>query len=457
MAKHGDESRNGSGGGPAAPGDGGIGFLTGAQGGPIAYRNNEVITAGGDAALAVARQVAPDTAIAEELGPFVRLVGIADPVAVVRRLRSEGFMAQPNHVHFHHALTAAPVYGNPVYGNPVYGNPVYGNPVYGNPVYGNPVYGNPVYGNPVYGNPVYGNPVPGNPHEGRGHMWSTASPVAPSEYTGELARRLDASNAADAPQLFVLDTGLAADAFRPPALASVTGEAVDVPDSNQDGFLDPAAGHGSFIAGLIGQIAPGCSVEVHRVLSGFGDGHEWDIAKCLHALVSRCTPRTIVNISFGAYVLEGAHLMEWAVGELGEKTGAVIVASAGNDATCRPVYPAALPGVVGVGALAADGPAAFTNYGPWVDVCAPGVGIVSTFFTDFDSRVPVGPDGVERYDAYRGWARWSGTSFAAPVVAGNLARMMLLGAPTAQAARRRLVDAPAGMTIPNLGRIVNGL
>jgi subtilisin family serine protease len=265
----------------------------------------------------------------------------------------------------------------------------------------------------------------------------------------------------DHPQVFVLDTGLAGPGFRPDALPEttvkpVTGADIDLPDSDGDGFLDSAAGHGTFIAGIIGQVAPGCSIEVHKVLSGFGEGHEWDIAKCIYGLLPKCTTRTIVNISFGAYVQEQAHVMEWAIGEIRE-TGAVIVASAGNDATCRPVYPAALPGVVGVGALGADSPAPFTNYGPWIDVCAPGVEVVSTFFSGFDGRVPVGPDGVERVDAYRGWAQWSGTSFAAPVVVGNLARMMLLGAPSAHAAVRRLVHAPSGMTIPNLGRIINSL
>jgi len=40
---------------------------------------------------------------------------------------------------------------------------------------------------------------------------------------------------------------------------------------------------------------------------------------------------------------------------------------------------------------------------------------------------------------------------------GNLARMMLLGAPTAKDAVKRLVNAPAGMSIPNLGRVINSL
>ena len=42
--------------------------------------------------------------------------------------------------------------------------------------------------------------------------------------------------------------------------------------------------------------------------------------------------------------------------------------------------------MIAVGALDAGGRAAFSNFGSWVDACAPGVDVVSTFFTDFDDR-----------------------------------------------------------------------
>ena len=95
-----------------------------------------------------------------------------------------------------------------------------------------------------------------------------------------------------------------------------------------------------------------------------------------------------------------------------QRSGWVVVASAGNDATCQPAYPAALPDVVAVGALGQFGPAPFTNYGPWVRACAPGVDVVSTFFEQWQSTI----DAAERYEE---WVRWSGTSFAAPAVTGR--------------------------------------
>ena len=77
----------------------------------------------------------------------------------------------------------------------------------------------------------------------------------------------------------------------------------------------------------------------------------------------------------------------------------IVVASAGNEPTGKPVYPAAYPTVLGVGALGPDGtPWANSNYGDFVSVAAPGY-----------ASLPVG---------YRGAAGlYAGTSIAAAYVA----------------------------------------
>jgi len=59
----------------------------------------------------------------------------------------------------------------------------------------------------------------------------------------------------------------------------------------------------------------------------------------------------------------------------------------------------------------------FSNFGPWVDVCAPGVSLRSAFPTGV--RVDK-VTGVKEH--FSGWARWSGTSFAAPLFAAEVAR-----------------------------------
>jgi thermitase len=61
------------------------------------------------------------------------------------------------------------------------------------------------------------------------------------------------------------------------------------------------------------------------------------------------------------------------------REGAVVVTAAGNGSTSNPRYPAAYPGVIAVAATNQDDRRAFfSNYGSWVDVAAPGVGILST-------------------------------------------------------------------------------
>ena len=101
----------------------------------------------------------------------------------------------------------------------------------------------------------------------------------------------------------------------------------------------------------------------------------------------------------------------------------LVVASAGNNASCRPYFPAALPNVVAVGGLDSGGRAAFSNFGPWVDACAPAVDVVSTFFIDYDDVIDAASGLVNEY---RGWATWSGTSFAAPKVAAVVAQELYL-------------------------------
>ena len=74
--------------------------------------------------------------------------------------------------------------------------------------------------------------------------------------------------------------------------------------------------------------------------------------------------------------------------------------------------------------------------------------MVSTFFTHFDEDI----DGFIR--SYRGWARWSGTSFAAPKVAAAIAQDMYLHGGSARAAWERL-SAVATVRYPDLGIVFN--
>ena len=448
-------------------------------GAPFAFVPREIIVAGvrgRDLATAVfSRRFTEFVAVFEDRddGPgqyFVtRIAADDDVLRAIEELRLEGVVAQPNHVLFAHSdccgcgccgphpadrwqscVVGAPVHGSPVYGSPVYGSPVYGSsvsasPVYGSPVYGSPVYGSPVYGSPVYGSPVYGSPVYGSPAQQTGHRRSSAAPV-----TAPTTPLRHVPAGAPEPSIVILDTGLARRALQPNALHGVhhahTGWA-EGPDDDNDGYLDPAAGHGTFIAGLIDLLAPGCKLTADRVLSNYGAGDEVAIAQRIDA-----ADADILNLSFGGYALEHMNVLATAISGA-QKKGTVVVASAGNDGICRPSLPAAFADVISVAALGPNGPARFSNYGGWVRACAPGVDIVSRFFTKFDGK-ETAPPGLPDPDKFASWARWSGTSFSAPIVVAALARELQLGLTTAEAVER-VIDAPGLLRIPDFGTVVN--
>ncbi len=406
---------------------------------------------------------------------FARFSGSFEPREVIDQLHEEGILGQVNHVLF--ATTCCPPHpsdpaaeqfyaANPFYANPFYANPFYANPFYANPFYANPFYANagcgccgcgcccgstganPFYANPFYANPFYANPSPFM-DPGQQHTGGRSSSARPSDAPAAVNMA-----SLEGVRVAILDTGWA-QGYVPTGLAGIAVDAYggDHPDEDGDGFLDPAAGHGTFIAGIVEQLAPGCNIEAHQVLSTYGDGEEAEIATVLSGLASRGEGERpqIVNLSFGGYSPLGMAVLAGAVKAL-QDAGSIVVASAGNDATCVPMFPAALPEVVGVGALDQEGkPAPFTNFGPWVRACARGVDRTSIFFEGFNGAGP--PANNYDPDHFEGWARWSGTSFAAPVVVAALARA-LAGGDDPQQAVRRLIDAQDLPRKPMLGSVV---
>jgi subtilisin family serine protease len=234
-----------------------------------------------------------------------------------------------------------------------------------------------------------------------------------------------------------------------------------------EGPLDSDSGHGTFIAGLIHQLCPDANILSIRVMPSDGAVPEHVLLDALNLLALRqqlaqqpggdpADLVDVVSLSLGYYHEQPEDaaadpLLLQPLNALAE-SGAIVVAAAGNDATVRPLFPAAFApdpqGIVtkadasrvpitAVGALNPDLTIAlFSNAGPWVKVYRPGAALVSTFPETFNAsaqpayrlhafdgwRETIDPD-----DFSGGFGTWSGTSFSAPVLAGEIAQQLLDG------------------------------
>jgi hypothetical protein len=293
---------------------------------------------------------------------------------------------------------------------------------------------------------------------------STVRPATRPAHLAEPLRLPDRER----PDVLVLDTGLRTmDAHARPEHPDLRDQCVihpdwrdlptvgrwddeDEPDDDGRGRLDEQAGHGTFISGIIRQLCPDARIHHRGVLTSYGDGDDASVISAIERALAAVHGYDIVVMAFGTYgAADEAPPLADAVRRL--LCDSLVVASAGNDATSRPYYPAALPGVIAVGALDQAGRARFSNFGSWVDACAPAVDVVSTFFDGFTEHCTCCGSPT---DTYQGWARWSGTSFAAPKVAGVIAREMYLHGVTARQAWTRL-SAFGRHRHADLGVVVN--
>ena len=193
-----------------------------------------------------------------------------------------------------------------------------------------------------------------------------------------------------------------------------------------DGFLDLGAGHGTFAAGVVQQVAPDADLVVYKALDGDGMGSKVDVA-CVMVRAVR-EGAQILNLSFGMETLGDRPPVAFEVAlemidEIQAETGreVLIVAAAGNFGHARPCWPAAFCSVVAVAGLTQNlAPAEWSSRGFWVDCSTMGEGVRSTYVKGREHPlVDPKPDKFGK-DA---WALWTGTSFAAPQVAGAVAQI----------------------------------
>ncbi len=212
----------------------------------------------------------------------------------------------------------------------------------------------------------------------------------------------------------VIDTGVQADH---PDLAGVVVPGRDLVAGSGSGRIDPH-GHGTHVAGVVAALGgngvgvaglgQGLRVMPIRALDKDGVGSDATVAAGI--VWAADNGAKVINLSIGSPDYSPA---EAAATFYATARGALVVAASGNqrgqgNATS---YPGAFPGVLAVAASDNTGrTATFSNSGPYVDVTAPGVNIISTY-------------------PPAGYAYMDGTSMSAPYVAAAAA-LVRAAAPT---------------------------
>jgi subtilisin family serine protease len=187
---------------------------------------------------------------------------------------------------------------------------------------------------------------------------------------------------------------------------------------------DHFVGHGMGCAGIIaaeGRAMPrglggACRIIPMRALAAarlpgkgaaIGLGASSDLDRAVNLAVN--LGAKIINMSFGTddaalaphTPKPHADVVQYALAR-----GCILVAASGNNGRETRFWPAAYPGVIAVGAATNDGlPAAFSTRGEHVALCAPGEQVLTTAIDD-------------------GYQYATGTSFAAPFVAGAAALLV---------------------------------
>ncbi|MBP2389179.1 S8 family serine peptidase [Aeromicrobium fastidiosum] len=179
-------------------------------------------------------------------------------------------------------------------------------------------------------------------------------------------------------------------------------------------------GHGTHVAGIIAAkannkrgiagLAPSSRILPVRVLNSAGTGSTVAVARGI--VYAARKGADVINLSLAG---NSPDAQVQAAVRYAVRRGVVVVAAAGNSGCNAPTtYPAAFPGVIGVGASdRSDGVAPFSNCGTYVDVVAPGTGITSTMIKRPSLSLPC---------AYgKSYCVLDGTSMASPHVAAAAA------------------------------------
>ncbi len=199
-------------------------------------------------------------------------------------------------------------------------------------------------------------------------------------------------------------------------------------------------GHGTIVTGIIAAntnnglgiagINPYARIMVLKGLNAFGHSRASYLAKAI--VYAADNGAQVISMSVGGKEMT---MIEQQALDYAYSKGAVIVIAAGNEGVNVDSYGlAANDNVITVGATGLDGKhAVFSNWGSKIDIAAPGVEVLSLRARSTDTMLGIeGVEYVERANYVgedRRYYRASGTSFAAPIVAG-VASLLLTRDPT---------------------------
>jgi len=204
----------------------------------------------------------------------------------------------------------------------------------------------------------------------------------------------------------------------------------DVPEDYPGGTF---SGHGTNTASIIGAytdnlvgiagVCWGCALMPLRIFDQHGNyGYDSMIADALVWATDR--EARVINLSLGAGYTGGSQTLLSGVAYAYD-AGAIQVAVTANDGIGSVVYPGAYTENLAIGATDdQDERASFSNWGPEIDVVAPGENIISA---DLDGA----------------YLPWNGTSYSAPLVSGLIGIMRSLNPSLGREEARHLVRAGA--------------
>lgn len=216
-------------------------------------------------------------------------------------------------------------------------------------------------------------------------------------------------------KIALIDTGVFAEHA---SLRNAKISRIDVAGGTPD--TAESLAHGTAVASLIAGngengvfgMAANAEILAVRVFDGDGNATAFELARGIIAAAD--AGARVINVSAG---LDADAAVLRAAATYARDAGATLVAAAGNEGASALSFPAGYAGVVSVGAVdGANASAPFSNVGETLSVVAPGVAVTAAGTTDANAV-----------------SAFSGTSAAAPLVAGTLAAALADSAGTLDA------------------------